>query len=215
MRLFIDSAEHDVIAPLLSTGVFAGVTTNPTLLARAGITRHQLPDLVRRLRAAGAETVFVQVWGRTREDYLRCAGELLESCGGVHIKVPVTAAGVAAVSVLERDGVRTLLTGIYNHVQLVPALVAGTSYVAPYLGRMNDAGVDGISEIRRMQSMLDRATTETRLVVASIRSPLELTELARHGVQDFTISPSLWDQMLSEPLTDAAVAVFERDAGGM
>lgn len=214
MQLFIDSAERALLAPLLETGLFRGVTTNPTLFARAGITLPLLPDFVRWLRDQGAGTIFIQVWGRTRDDYLRSAAQLLDGCGEVVIKVPVTPAGVAAVSALERDGVRTLLTGVYNHIQIVPAIAAGATYVAPYLGRMNDAGMDGIAEIRNMQTVLDRATTTSRLLVASVRTPRELTELAMCGVQDFTISPALWHEMLSEPLTDAAVSVFEHDGRG-
>lgn len=211
MKLFIDSAERALLAPLLATGLFAGVTTNPTLLARAGIDVRQLPDFVTWLRDEGAKVIFVQAWGQTREDYLRCAADLLSRCGDVTVKVPVTAAGVAAVRSLEADGVRTLLTGVYNHVQVVPALVAGATYLAPYLGRMNDAGLDGISEIKHMQTVLDRTTTTTRILVASVRTPRDLTELAMSGVDDFTIAPALWHRMLSEPLTDAAVAAFEDD----
>jgi len=113
---------------------------------------------------------------------------------------------------LETGGVRTLLTAVYNHVQVVPAIIAGATYLAPYLGRMNDAGLDGVAEITQMQIVIDKAHATARILVASIRTPDQLAELATCGVQDFTIAPKLWQELLSDPLTDAAVGVFEADA---
>jgi TalC/MipB family fructose-6-phosphate aldolase len=211
MKLFIDSADRELVGPLLATGLFAGVTTNPTLLARAGVTVKDLPAFVTWVREAGATTVFVQAWGSSTEDYLSCAARLLDRCGDVEVKVPATPAGVAAACALEADGTRTLLTGVYNHVQVIPAIAAGATHLAPYLGRMTDAGRDGLGEITRMQTIIERTGAATRILVASIRTPGDLATLAAAGVGDFTIAPRLWGEMLAEPLTDAAVAVFDAD----
>jgi transaldolase len=105
-----------------------------------------------------------------------------------------------------------LLTAVYNHVQVVPAIIAGATYLAPYLGRMNDAGLDGVAEIAQMQTVIDKARAAARILVASIRTPDQLARLAMCGVQDFTIAPKLWWELLSEPLTDAAVGVFDANA---
>ena len=164
------------------------------------------------MRATGAETVFVQAWGATVEDYLTCAALLIDTCGDVVVKVPATPAGLAAVRSLESGDVRTLLTAVYNHRQVVPAIIAGATYLAPYLGRMNDAGLDGVAEIAKMQTVIDKAHATARILVASVRTPDQLARLALCGVQDFTIAPKLWCQLLSEPLTDAAVGVFDADA---
>lgn len=212
MKLFIDSAQRELLEPLLRTGLFSGVTTNPTLLARAGVKLTELPELVAWMRATGAETVFVQAWGVTVEDYLTCAAELLDTCGDVVVKVPATPAGVAAVRSLESGGVPTLLTAVYNHLQVVPAIIAGATYLAPYLGRMNDAGLDGVAQIAQMQTVINKSHAATRILVASIRTPDQLVRLAGCGVQDFTIAPKLWRELLSDPLTDAAVGVFDADA---
>lgn len=156
--------------------------------------------------------MFVQAWGVTVEDYLTCAVGLVETCGDVVVKVPAPPAGVAAVRSLEASGVRTLLTAVYNHVQVVPAIISGATYLAPYLGRMNDAGLDGVAEIAQMQTVIDKARAAARILVASIRTPDQLARLAMCGVQDFTIAPKLWWELLSEPLTDAAVGVFDANA---
>ena len=211
VRLFIDSAERELVAPLLETGLFCGVTTNPTLLARAGLTVKQLPDFATWAREAGAKTVFVQAWGETFQDYSSCAMELLARCGDIVVKVPATPAGISAVRALESNGIRTLLTGVYNHTQVIPAILAGATYLAPYLGRMNDAGRDGIGEITRMQEIIEASQSNARILVASIRSPHELAQLALVGIRDFTIAPALWHELLVEPLTDAAVRVFDAD----
>lgn len=211
MKLFIDSSERELLEPLLKTGLFAGVTTNPTLLARAGVKLKELPELVAWIRDAGAEMGFVQAWGVTVEDYLTCAAELVDTCGEVVVKVPATPAGLAAVRFLESGSVRTLLTAVYNHLQVVPAIIAGATFLAPYLGRMNDAGLDGVAEIAQMQTVIDKTHSTARILVASVRTPEQLARLAMCGVQDFTIAPKLWGELLSEPLTDAAVRVFDAD----
>src|SRR5450756_1497292 len=123
-----------------------------TSRSHPGHKLRELLELVTWVRATGAETVFVQAWGVTVEDYLTCAAGLVDTCGDVVVKVPATPAGVAAVRSLETGGVRTLLTAVYNHVQVVPAIIAGATYLAPYLGRMNDAGLDGVAEIAQMQT---------------------------------------------------------------
>ena len=155
--------------------------------------------------------MFVQAWGETVEDYSSCARELRARCGEIVVKVPATPAGITAVRALESNGIRTLLTGVYNHTQVVPAILAGATYLAPYLGRINDAGRDGIEEITRMQRVVERSQSSMRLLVASIRSPHELAQLALVGIRDFTIAPALWHELLAEPLTDAAVSVFDAD----
>ena len=96
LDLFLDTADLDAARPLLATGVFSGVTTNPTLLVRAGVTTADLPSLVGDLREAGARTVFVQTWGSTTEEMLRNARQVRETCGDVGVKIPVTHAGIAA-----------------------------------------------------------------------------------------------------------------------
>ena len=211
LDLFLDSADLAQVEPLLATGLFAGVTTNPSLLARAGVRSDELPAVVDRMRAAGARTLFVQTWGATTEDLLDNAREIRDRCGDVGIKIPVTPAGIAATRTLADSGVVTLVTAVYNHVQILPAIAAGATFVAPYVGRMTDNGRDGVGEVLTMQRILDAVGAPTRLLVASLRSPADVARLAAGGVDCFTIAPAMWEQLLEEPLTTEAVRVFEDD----
>jgi transaldolase len=135
VALYIDSADRPLIAELWSSGVFAGVTTNPTILDRSGLGQGDVPELYAWLTDLGVGTVFVQVLGRTRDDMLRSAGEL-RSMGPVTVKIPATAAGFSAAGELVDEGAQVLLTAVYHPVQALMARDRGIQGVAPYVGRM-------------------------------------------------------------------------------
>lgn len=207
--MFIDSAAEDEILPLLETGIFSGVTTNPTLLQQAGITLSTLPTLVDTVRRAGAQTVFAQTWGRTHRELADHAGRLRELCGDVAIKVPATVAGLSLVRELKDEGVSTLLTGVYKREQIIPAIQSGADWVAPYVGRMTDHGRDGVEQTIAMQRVLDATSSATRLLVASIRSAEEVGTMAEAGVDGFTLRPARWRELIDDGLTAEALEVFE------
>ncbi|PFG41047.1 transaldolase [Georgenia soli] len=209
LDIFIDSAVQEDVLPLLETGLFSGVTTNPTLLRQAGVTLDTLPDLVETLRSAGARTVFAQTWGSTPDELAEHAALLRERCGEVGIKVPVGVAGLALVRRLKAEQVPTLLTGVYKREQILPAIQSGADWVAPYVGRMSDNGRDGVTQTIGMQRVLDAAGSSTRLLVASIRSAADVADMAEAGVDGFTISPARWRELVADELTDAAMDVFE------
>lgn len=207
--IFIDSADQEEILPLLGTGLFSGVTTNPTLLKQSGLTLDSLPALVATLRRAGARTVFVQTWGSTEADLTRNAGLLRELCGDVGIKVPASVPGLTLVRQLKDDGVETLLTGVYKREQILPAIQSGADWVAPYVGRMTDSGRDGVGQTIAMQRVLDATASPTRLLVASIRSAADVADMAEAGVSGFTMRPARWRELLDDGLTTEALEVFD------
>lgn len=207
---YIDSAQRRVVEPLLRSGLVAGVTTNPTLLETAGVRNDAIPDLVSWATAAGARAVFVQAWGATADELER-RGRALRSLGdAVVVKLPVTPAGLQATARLEADGVPVLVTAVYSATQVLPTMAAGASLIAPYLGRMNDAGRDGFAEIEAMQRVVDASGSSLRILVASLRTAADVLRLAEVGVRDFTLAPAVWAELAADPLTDAAVAEFER-----
>lgn len=207
---YIDSADRGVVEPLLGTGLVAGVTTNPTLLQASGVRNDEIAHLVKWATGAGARTVFVQAWGSDADELERRGRELRDIDERVAVKLPVTAAGLAATARLERDGIPVLVTAVYSATQVLPAIVAGASRIAPYLGRMNDAGRDGFAEIAGMQRAIDASGSPLRILVASLRGPDDALRLAKLGVQDFTVAPAVWWQFFADPLTDAAVRGFEQ-----
>jgi TalC/MipB family fructose-6-phosphate aldolase len=209
VALYIDSADRALIAELWSSGVFAGVTTNPTILDRAGLGQRNVPELYAWLTDRGVGTVFVQVLGRTRDEMLRAAEEL-RSLGPVTVKVPATAAGFSAAGVLVAEGAQVLLTAVYHPVQALMARDCGIQGVAPYVGRMTDAGRDGVASVIAMQQAI--GSEPTRILAASLRSADDIARLAAAGVPDFTLGGPLARAVLDDDLTRKAVEEFESAA---
>lgn len=211
-RFYIDSADRVQVEPLLRTGMFAGLTTNPTLLRAAGVGNDEIPELVAWAVAAGAAEVFVQAWGRDAAELERRGRELRGLDPRVSVKLPVTPDGLEATARLESDGIPVLVTAVYSAVQVLPAMAAGASLVAPYLGRVNDAGRDGLAEIAAMQRVIGATGSRLRVLVASLREPGDVQRLAELGVAHFTLAPHVWKRFFTDPLTDAAVTAFEQAA---
>ena len=216
-RLFIDSAAVEDWLDLWPLGLFQGITTNPTLLRRAGVpcTLDALASLVARAAELGCQEIQAQAWGASGAELLACGKALLSlSPERVVVKLPLTEAAFPAAKTLLASGAKVTLTACYATSQVLAAAALGCTYVAPYLGRIKEGGGDGIAEVLAMQGCLRGLGCPTRLLVASLRSPEELAPLAAAGVDSFTLSPALARQLWSHRATADAVARFERDASG-
>jgi transaldolase len=215
MDFYLDTASRAEAEPLLRSGVFSGLTTNPSILAASGIRNSQIPEVVGWSGEAGARQVFVQAWGATCAELEDC-GSWINSLGdNLVVKVPATSAGIEATRSLADAGVRVLVTAVYAREQALPAMAAGAEYLAPYLGRMNDAGRDGHSEIAAIQQCIDAGTSPMKILVASLREAAQVSALAQLGVSHFTLAPATWRKFFADPLTAAAVEVFEADSDRM
>jgi len=210
--LYVDGADRPAVEALLSSGAFHGVTTNPLILERAGLSGADLPGLYRWAVAAGAQEVFMQGWGSDAEALRRCCDDILGIGDRIIIKVPATPHGIAVAAGLVRDGARVLLTAVHDERQVLVADAIGAHWIAPYVGRMTSAGLDGVGSVLRMQRVLDRSGSATRIIAASIRSLADAVTLAEGGVADLTLGPVLADELLSHPMTVVADADFERAA---
>lgn len=211
MTFYIDSADRELIEELWPTGIFRGVTTNPTILSRSGLGQDDLPALYTWLTDLGVDTFYAQVLGTTADAMLTSAARLLEF-GPVVVKVPATAAGFQVARKLVADGVRVLLTAVYHPVQAVAARDLGIQGVAPYVGRMTDAGRDGLGAVALMQQAI--GSEPTRILAASLRSLDDVATLAAAGVPDFTLGASVARALVEDELTRRAVAEFEAAAAG-
>ena len=209
MALYIDSADRELIAEVWPSGVFAGVTTNPTILDRSGLGQRDVPELYAWLPELGVSQVFVQVNGRTREDMLKSA-EGIRALGPVTVKVPATADGYAAARALVEEGARVLLTAVYHPVQALMARDCGIQGIAPYVGRMTEAGRHGVASVIAMQEAI--GSDPTRILAASLRTADDISRLAAAGVPDFTLGGALARAVLDDDLTRAAVDEFEETA---
>jgi transaldolase len=212
LRLFLDTADPEAWEQWLPSGLFHGVTTNPTLLRRAGqpCTLASLQALSARALELGARELHLQAWG----DLAGCGAALAAIAPGrIWVKLPITRSGAEAARQLMASGVPITFTACYEPAQVLLAAALGADYLAPYLGRISDLGRDGQAELIRMQRCVDGLASPLRLLVASLRQPDDLARLAAEGLNTFTISPLIAEALFSCGATEEAAVQFERDAG--
>ena len=221
LRLLLDSADPVAWAEWLPSGLFRGVTTNPTLLRRAGqaCTLEQLAALTAVAIEHGVQELHLQAWGA---DLLACGRALFRLAPGrIWVKLPITRAGATAARSLIAEGCPVTFTACYEPAQVLLAAALGAEYIAPYLGRIGDLGRDGHAELTRMQRIVEALSPAhsaaplapaLRLLVASLRSPDDLARLAAEGLDTFTISPEIAAALFAVAPTEAAADQFERDA---
>ena len=212
LRLLLDSADPVAWAEWLPSGLFRGVTTNPTLLRRAGqaCNLEQLAALAAVAIEHGVQELHLQAWGA---DLLACGRALFQLAPGrIWVKLPITRAGAAAARSLIAEGCPVTFTACYEPAQVLLAAALGADYIAPYLGRIGDLGRDGHGELIRMQRCVEGVGSPLRLLVASLRQPDDLARLAAEGLDTFTISPAIAEALFAVAPTEAAALQFERDA---
>lgn len=213
-HLYVDSADLDALKTILPHPLIYGVTTNPTLMRSAGLKRTALPAFVEQVLDLGAMAVQVQVVSAGVDGILRDVREALTlgPAGSIIAKIPATRAGFAAGARLSAEGVPVTYTAVYVLEQAMFAANTGAAYAAPYLGRLQDQGVDGLELIGRMQSMIERYGQGTRLLIASVRSRQAFLSLLELGVGAITIPPLLIGELLDHDFTLQAERVFLADA---
>ncbi|WP_243229460.1 transaldolase family protein [Microbacterium sp. CIAB417] len=210
-RLYVDSADVERVSRLLAAGVVHGVTTNPTILERGGRRAAEIPELYARWVEEGAREIFFQTWGGDAASFLRNAEGIRALGDRVAVKVPATADGFAAASALVRDGATVLVTAVYSVAQALACASIGARYIAPYLGRLRDAGVDGDALIPEMQAVCVGSGTD--VLAASLRSASDIVSLRLAGVPYFTAAPDVIDEMLFHETSDASAAEFDAAMG--
>ena len=220
-RFFLDTADVDEWDALLPLGIFHGITTNPTLLERAGhkCTIPAVQALAKRALSSHEESWYCQefmcqAWGSTADEMYDVGMQLSQiDRDRIVIKVPVTMEGTKAAARLIHNGVRVCLTACYDSRQSLTAVGVGAEYLAPYLGRMTETGgKDGMEECKAMQKVANGLGGSTRILVASIRNVKDMQTLAEFGMDTFTFSPEIARAMFDEELTDQAAQDFEEAA---
>ena len=159
-HLYVDSAAVDAVGSLLEGGLVEGVTTNPTILQRSGRRLGDIPGLYEQWVSQGAREVFFQTWGMDAAELLANAEPIIALGDRVVVKVPATRAGFVATRALTDRGVPVLVTAVYSAGQALAAASYGARYIAPYFGRLGDAGHDAVATIGSMHRMLEGSRTE-------------------------------------------------------
>ena len=217
MRLYLDTADSAEWRELMPMGIFYGITTNPLLTARAGLiyTDISWKDLVQTAADLGAKEFHAQVYGNM-DQALSFAEQIYEIGQTVGIecvvKIPLSVDGISMVSKIKSMGGKILLTACYDAKQIITATALEANYIAPYFGRMIEAGLDAMAHLRAMKEMSQNGSCRTP--VASLRNAQQMVEIAQMGHDFFTISPTVARDLFHSDLTDMAVANFEKSAAG-
>lgn len=209
MKLFIDTANLDEIREVHSWGVLAGVTTNPSLIAKEGKdfleTIHQICELVN--GPVSAEVVSQDPEGMIREGRL-----LAKVHRHVVVKVPLIEAGLRACRVLSDEGIRVNVTLCFQPSQALLAGLAGATYISPFLGRVDDISWDGVELIRQIVAIYAQSDTiQTQVLAASLRHPMHLVQSAIAGAHVGTAPYSVLKAAIKHPLTDSGNQRFLKD----
>ncbi len=213
MRLYVDTADADTITEAAATGFVFGVTTNPTLLRRAGLRRRDLTPLVRTAVSAGLHEIHLQVFSDDATAMIADARALyaLEP-RHVVVKIPATAAGFRAANVL-REEMPITITAVYAVRQVVLAGVVGARYAAVYLGRLRDAGQDAAAVLHDMLAAVRAQQMDVHLLVASVRTAEDVERLAQLGIPAVTLPPPILWGLPDADGTAQAVQGFRDDIG--
>lgn len=208
MRLFLDTANIEEIREACALGVISGVTTNPTLMAKEG--RDPL-QVVREITALVDGPISVEAVSLEARAMIEEAEALAAIHPNIVVKIPVTAEGLKAVKALAAKGIKTNVTLVFSANQALLAALAGATYVSPFVGRLDDAGHDGMELIREIVEIYAHYDFPTQIIAASIRHPLHVVMAARAGADIATVPYKVLMQMLKHPLTDLGVEKFLAD----
>lgn len=215
MKFFIDTANLEDIKKAYKLGVLAGVTTNPSLVAKEGIKFEdriaEICQAVPKVESVSAEVTPDAV---TAEEMIAQAEELIKINGGdekVTIKLPMTLAGLEACRYLTEKGVKTNVTLIFTVNQALLAARAGATYVSPFLGRLDDISEDGVLLVAKIAELFDVHQLDTQIIAASVRHPDHVTRVAMAGAHIATIPYKVIEQLAMHPLTDQGIEKFVMD----
>ena len=208
MKLFIDTANTAHIREIESWGVLSGVTTNPSLIAKEGRDFEQVVKEIVEIvdGPISAEVIDTKVDGMVKE-----ARELAKIHKNIVIKVPMTAEGLKATKILSSEGIKTNVTLVFSSVQALMAARAGATYVSPFLGRLDDIGMDGMNLIEEICVIFKKHRIKTKIIAASIRHSIHVAQAASLGAHIATIPYATFVQMLNHPLTDIGIERFLKD----
>ena len=212
MKFFIDTANLAQIKEAQDLGVLDGVTTNPSLMAKEGITGQA--NVLAHYRAicdivdgdVSAEVISTDFEGMVRE------GEILAALDEkIVVKIPMIKDGVKALKYFSDKGVKTNCTLIFSAGQALMAAKAGASYVSPFIGRLDDISTDGLGLIESIRLIFDNYAFDTEILAASVRHPMHIIECAQIGADVITGPLSAMEALMKHPLTDIGLAKFLAD----
>ncbi|MBW8381603.1 MAG: fructose-6-phosphate aldolase [Youngiibacter sp.] len=208
MKYFIDTANVNEIRKANELGILAGVTTNPSLIAKEG---RIFADVIKEITDIVDGPISAEVLSLEADGMIAEALELVKIHKNIVVKVPMTAEGLKAVAYLSKKGIRTNVTLIFTATQALAAARAGASYVSPFVGRLDDIGLDGVEVIEEIVHIFNLYGIDTEIIAASIRNKNHVQRVALAGAHIATIPYKVILESLVHPLTNAGIERFLKD----
>ena len=208
MKIFLDTAEVDLIKSRWSTGLIDGVTTNPTLIRKSG---RKQEEVYQEIKDVGLQDISMEVIGNA-ENMISEGKRLHKKFGKcATIKVPCTSDGLKACAHLARDGIRVNVTLIFSVAQSILAAKAGAAYVSPFVGRVDDNSFDGIQLVKDISTLYKEQLARTQVLAASLRDVRSVSECFMGGTDIVTMPVAVFDKMYNHILTDKGLDLFQAD----
>ena len=208
MKIFIDTANFDEIKAAYDMGFVAGVTTNPSLIVKE---KRDLKEVIKQIAELVDGPVSAEVIATEAPEMVKEAHELVKLGKNVVIKVPMTEEGLKAVSILSKEGIKTNVTLIFSANQALLAARAGATFVSPFVGRIDDMSMDGITLIEDIAEIFIMHDIKAEIIAASVRTPMHMTQCAKAGAHIATVPYKVLTASMKHPLTDAGLARFLAD----
>lgn len=208
MKFFVDTAIIEEIRELNDLGLVDGVTTNPSLILKSG---RDIIDVTKEICSLVDGPVSAEVTANDFDGMMRQADILSKIAENICIKLPLTWEGLKACKALTKKGIKTNLTLCFSANQALLAAKAGATYVSPFIGRLDDIGLNGIDLIGEIRTIFDNYDFTTKILAASIRTVNHVKEAALIGADVATIPPSIMKVLVKHPLTDKGLDIFLKD----
>ena len=211
MRIFLDTANINQIRQGVKLGVISGITTNPTLVSKEGLTDYKA--VVREICAIVSGPVSAEVVVNEAEAMLGQAREIATWAPNVVIKIPSTTQGLEVISVLAKENIKVNMTLCFTLNQALLGALAGATYVSPFVGRLDDISCDGMVLVKDVVDVFNKYELKTEVLAASLRHPQHCVAAAKAGAHIATVPYQVLMQMMQHPLTDSGIARFLADWG--
>ncbi|MCQ2069864.1 MAG: fructose-6-phosphate aldolase [archaeon] len=209
MKIFIDTANLDMIKEINSWGILDGVTTNPSLVAKEGTdTPTRVAEIAKIL---GDRPVSAEVMALDAEGMIKEGRELAKIAPNVNVKLPMCVETLKATKALSEEGIKVNVTLIFSPLQALMAAKAGAAFVSPFVGRLDDIGTRGNDMLAETVQILNTYGFDTEVIAASIRHPTHVLDAAEMGCDIATIPYNILKMMVAHPKTDEGIAKFKAD----
>jgi transaldolase len=208
MQLFLDTTDIAVLRDLAATGLVDGVTTNPTLIAKSG---RPMREVIAEICGVVEGPVSAEVAATDLEGMLAEGRSLANIAPNVVVKVPMTRDGLIAVAAFAEEGIQTNVTLCFTANQAMLAAKAGAAYISPFIGRLDDAGEDGVQLIHDIRAIYDNYAFDTEILAASVRTPEHVQAVAIAGADCATLPPAVFEALFKHPLTQKGLEQFMSD----